>query len=121
MIQAIVHLIVDALVLLIAAKVMSSVQLKGFGTAIVTAIAIGILSFLIGWLLRGVLNVATLGLFAFTGLGFIIRVIANAIVIEIVDKMSKSFNTKGFLPSLILAVLIALAGSIVDAVLFEAV
>lgn len=118
MIQWLIHILVDAVVLLVAAKVMSSVQVRSFSTALLTALGIGVLSFLIGWLLTLILNVATLGLFYFVGLGFITRVIANAVVIEIVDQMSSGFNTKGFTPSLILAVIIALVGSIVDALLF---
>lgn len=119
MVSWLIHIIVDALVLLVAAKMMSSVEVKGFKTALVVALIIGILSFLIGWLLTGILNVATLGIFYFTGLGFITRIIANAIVIEIADKVSTGFHTRGFAPSLILAVLIALVGSIVDALLLS--
>ena len=118
MMQWLIHILVDALVLLVAAKMMSSVEVRSFGTAVIVAVVVGILSFLIGWLLTLVLNIATLGIFYFTGLGFIIRIIVNAIIIEIADKMSSGFNTKGFTPSLILAVLIALVGSIVDAFLF---
>jgi putative membrane protein len=118
MIQWLIHIVIDALVLLVAAKMMSSVQVRNFTTAIIVALVIGVLSFLIGWLLTLILNVATLGVFYFTGLGFITRIIANAIVIEIADQMSSGFNTKGFTPSLILAVIIALVGSIVDAFLF---
>ncbi len=118
MMQWLIHIIVDALVLLVAAKMMKSVQVRNFTTAIIVALVIGLLSFLIGWLLTLILNVATLGVFYFTGLGFVIRIVANAIIIEITDQMSSGFNTKGFTPSLILAVIIALVGSIVDAFLF---
>ena len=113
-----IHIIIDALVLLVAAKLMSTVQVRNFTTAIIVALIIGVLSFLIGWLLTLILNIATLGIFYFTGLGFIIRIIVNAIIIEIADKMSSGFNTKGFTPSLILAVIIALVGAIVDGFLF---
>lgn len=119
MIQLLVHLVVDALVLLVAAKAMSTVEVRSFSTAIWVAILIGVFSFLIGWLLSLILNIATLGIFYFTGLGFIIRIIVNAIIIEIVDKVSKGFHTKGFTPSLILAVLIALVSWIVDYLLFS--
>lgn len=119
MMQLLVHLVVDALVLLVAAKAMSTVEVRNFTTAIWVAILIGIFSFLIGWLLSLILNIATLGIFYFTGLGFIIRIIVNAIIIEVVDKVSKGFNTKGFTPSLILAVLIALVSWIVDYLFFS--
>lgn len=118
MVQWLIHILVDALVLLIAARMMTSVEVRNFSTAIIVAIVIGILSFLIGWLLTLILNVATVGIFYFTGLGFVTRIIANAIIIEITDKMSRGFNTRGFMPSLILAVIIAFVGSVVDAFLF---
>lgn len=113
-----IHILLDAVVLLIAAKMMSSVKLSGFKTAIFVALIIGVLSFLIGWLLTLILNVATFGIFYLTGLGFITRIIANAIVIEIADGLSSDFDTKGFLPSLILAVIIAAVGSAVDYFMF---
>jgi len=118
MLNWIIHLFFDALVLLLAARLMSTVEIKNYGTAVVVALIVGILSFLVGWLLEFVLNVATLGIFYFTGLGFIIRIIVNAIIIEIADKLHTGFYTKGFLPSLWLAIIIAIAGSLLDAILF---
>lgn len=114
----IIDLFVNALVLLLAAKAMTTVTVKNFGTALVVAIIIGILGWLIGWLLEFVLNLATLGLFYFTGLSFIIRIIVNAIIIEIADQIHSGFYTKGFLPSLYLAIFIAIAGAIVDAIFY---
>lgn len=116
--QWLIHILIDAIVLLVAARMMSTVQVRDFKTALIVALIVGVLSFLIGWLLTLILNVATLGVFFFTGLGFITRIIANAIIIEITDKMSSGFNTKGFVPSLILAVIIAFVGSLVDLILF---
>lgn len=118
MLQWLIHIIIDAAVLLIAAKYMPKVELKGFKTAIIVALIIGVLSFLLSWILTAVLNIATLGLFYFLGLGFIIRIIVYAIIIEIADKISKDFKTIGFLPSLWLAIILAIVGAIVDAILF---
>lgn len=118
MLQWLIHILVDAVVLLVAAKYMSKVELKGFKTAIIVALIIGVLSFLLSWILTAVFNIATLGLFYFLGLGFIIRIIVNAIIIEIADKFSKDFNTIGFMPSLWLAVILAIVSAIVDAILF---
>lgn len=117
MTQWLVHLIIDALVLLIAAKLMPSVELKGFRTAIIVALIIGFLSFLLSWILTALLNLATLGIFYFLGLGFVTRVFAYAIIIEIADKFSRDFKTIGFLPSLWLAIILATIGAIVDAFL----
>lgn len=118
MLQWLFHILLDAVVLLIAAKYMSKVELKGFKTAIIVALIIGVLSFLLSWILTAVLNVATLGLFYFVGLGFIIRIIVNAIIIEIADKVSSDFHTVGFLPSLWLAIILAIVSAILDAILF---
>lgn len=105
-----ITLVVNALVVVLAAKVMSSVYVKSFLTALFLALVVGLVGILVYWILQ----VLSIGLFALLGLSFILRIIANAIVIEIFDKMSKNFDTKGFTPSLILAVLIALAGVAVD-------
>lgn len=118
MIQWIIHVFIDAVVLLVAARMMSSVELKGFKSAIIVALIIGVLSFLLSWLLTAILNIATLGLFYFLGLGFITRVVAYAIIIELADKLSDDFKTDGFLPSLWLAIILAIVGGIVDMVIF---
>lgn len=118
MLQWLLHIIIDALVLLAAANMMPKVQLKGFKTAIIVALIIGVLSFLLSWILTLVLNIATLGIFYFLGLGFIIRIVVYAIIIELADKLSKDFKTVGFLPSLWLAIIMAIVGAIVDAILF---
>lgn len=118
MIQWIIHVFIDSVVLLVAARMMSSVELKGFKSAIIVALIIGVLSFLLSWLLTAILNIATLGLFYFLGLGFITRVVAYAIIIELADKLSDDFKTDGFLPSLWLAIILAIVGGIVDMVIF---
>jgi len=110
----ILHLLINAAVLLGASKVMPKVHVKSFGTAVFVAILIGILSFLIGWLFTLILNVASLGIFYFLGIGIITRIIANAIVIEIVDQISSGFKTEGFMPSLWLAIILAIVGALVD-------
>lgn len=118
MITWLLHIIIDSIVLLIAAKFLPKVELKGWKTALIVAVIIGVLSFLLSWILVAVLNIATLGLFYFLGLGFIIRIIVNAIIIELADKMSKDFTTHGFMPSLWLAVIIAVVGLLLDWIIF---
>lgn len=113
-----VHILTEAIVLLVAAKYMERVELKGFKTAIIVALIIGILSFFLSWILSLALNIATLGIFYFLGLGFIIRIIVNALIIELADKLTKDFKTVGFTSSLWLAVILAIAGAILDAILF---
>ncbi|MFD0975860.1 phage holin family protein [Salinimicrobium gaetbulicola] len=111
------HILIDSAVLLAAASVFPKVELKGYKTAIFIAFLIGVLSFLLSWILTVILNVATLGIFYFLGLGFITRIIAYALIIELADKLSKDFKTRGFMPSLWLAIILATVGAIVDAIL----
>lgn len=118
MLQWIVHILIDALVLLAAAKMMPKVHLEGFKTAIIVALIIGVLSFLLSWILTLLLNIASFGIFYFLGLGFITRLIVYAVIIELADQLSSDFKTEGFLPSLWLAIFIAIVGGIVDAILF---
>ena len=114
MLEWLIHILIDSVVLLIAAKMFPKVELKGFKTAIIVALMIGVLSFFLSWILTVILNIATLGIFYFLGLGFITRTIAYAIIIEVADKLSKDFKTHGFMPSLWLAILLAVVGAIVD-------
>lgn len=117
MLQWLLHIIIDSLVLLAAANFMPKVELKGFKTAIIVALIIGILSFFLSWILTLILNIATVGIFYFLGLGFVTRIIAYAIIIELADKFSKDFKTRGFAPSFWLAVILAVVGAIVDAII----
>lgn len=117
MLDWLIHILVDSVVLLIAAKMFPKVELKGFKTAIIVALMIGVLSFFLSWILTVILNIATLGIFFFLGLGFVTRTIAYAVIIELADKMSNDFKTHGFMPSLWLAILLAVVGAIVDAII----
>ena len=115
MVDWLIHIFIDSVVLLVAAKMFPKVELNGFKTAIIVALMIGVLSFFLSWILTVILNIATLGIFYFLGLGFITRTIAYAVIIEIADKLSSDFKTRGFMPSLWLAILLAAVGAIVDA------
>jgi len=120
LLEACVYLLLTATVLFVSAHYMKRVSVVSFWKALLVALAIGVLNFFVGWLLTLILNMMSLGIFYFLGLGFITRTIAFAIVIEIVDHKVKGFETKGFIPSLILAVFIALASFIVDLIFFGA-
>ena len=116
MLHWIVQILATAATLVLAAKAMSKVHVRNFTTALIVALLIGVISFLIGWLLTFILNVATLGIFYFLGLSFVIRIIVYAIVIELVDQMMSGFKTDGFLPSLWLSIILAIVGAVVDGI-----
>lgn len=114
MMSFLISLIINAVIVLAAAYIMPKVEVKSFGAALLVAFLIGILNPTIGWILSGLFHVATLGIPLLLGLGFIIRWIASAVVIKIVDAVMPGFRVQGFSTALILAAVIALLGTLVD-------
>jgi putative membrane protein len=100
----------------LADKVLPDFEITGdWKSYALVAALLGILQFLLGWLIYVVLGIATLGLgFLFS---FVTRLIVTAIVLLIVDKLSRRLTIRGFMPALLAAVIIALTGSVVDFVL----
>ncbi|MCE7994484.1 MAG: phage holin family protein [Roseivirga sp.] len=114
MLETLVQLIVTPMVLLMASKVMKGVYVKDLKAAVFTSLAIFVVGFLAGWLLTIVFNIATMGLFWIVGLGVVTRVLANAVIIEVIDQYRDDFDTDGFLPSLWLAILLAITWGVID-------
>lgn len=112
--EFILKIIITPIVLIFSARVLGTVNIKDNKAAIYTAISILIVGFLVGWLITLFFNVVTLGIFWLIGLGIITRTIAYAIVIEVVDQFRDDFETKGFIPSLLLSVMLAVAWGIVE-------
>lgn len=79
---------------------------------LVLSALLGVLQFLLGWLLFLVLGVVSLGLgFLFA---FVTRLIVTAIVLRIVDVLSSRLTIRGFVPALLGAVVLALTSGAVD-------
>ena len=108
----IIELLVNAGVLFLLAAALPSVNIKSYGTAIGVALVVGLLSATIGWLMRGMLNVVTLGL-----LSFVVRLVVSAVIIKIADKLFSGFEVKTWTAAFILAACIALAGTILNYIL----
>jgi len=91
-------LLVSWLILSIAVWITSAVlpgfHVKDFGSAVLVAAIFGILNFLLGWLLFGVLTVVTLGL-AYL-LAFITRWIINAILLMLTDRLTDRLKVDSF-------------------------
>ena len=103
----ILELLINAVVLFLLAYLMPSVTIKNYGTAIGVALVIGILNATVGFLLRIPLNIVTLGL-----LNFVVRLVVTAVVIKLADKLFTGFEVKGFGSALIIALVMALVGSL---------
>jgi putative membrane protein len=103
----ILQLLVNAGVLLLLAKIMPSVTIRSYGTAIAVALVIGLLNATVGFLLRLPMNIVTLGL-----LSFLVRLLVTAIMIKLTDKLFSGFEVRGFGSALIIAVVMALVGTL---------
>ena len=108
----ILELLLNAGVLFLVAAILPSVHIKSYGTAIAVAIVIGILNATIGFLLRLPLNIITLGL-----LSFVVRLIVSAVMIKLADKFFRGFEVKGWGAAFLLAICIAIAGTLLNTIL----
>jgi putative membrane protein len=90
-------------------RLMTSVIIKNYATALSVALVIGLLNATIGFILRLPLNLITLFL-----LTFITRILVTAIVIKIADFFFKGFEVKTFKAALILAFAMAIAGAVFE-------
>jgi putative membrane protein len=105
----ILHLLLDAAVIFGLAYVMPQVDVKNFGTALLIAVLLGLLNFLVGWVIRFPLNLFTF--FLLTG---IVRIIVTALLLKVIDKFMDSFTIMGFWPALLIALAVAVAGTLID-------
>lgn len=112
--EIILKIIVTIIVLMLASKYMESVKIRDVKAGIYTALSILVVGFIIGWLITLMFNVLTLGIFWLIGLGIITRTIAYAIVIEIVDKFRKDFETTNFRASLLLSIFLAVGWGVAE-------
>lgn len=97
----------------IADKLVPHFELRGdWKSFALIAAVVGVLNFLLGWLIFVILGVATLGLgFLF---GFVTRLVTSAIVLKIADALSDRFTIRGFVPALWGAVVLAVTGGLAD-------
>ena len=100
-------LLLNAAILFILASVLKGVKIKNYGTAIWVALVIGFLNATVGFALRLPLNIITLGL-----LSVIVRIVVSAIMIKLADLVFPGFTTKGWLPAIIIAVCMVVAGTL---------
>lgn len=105
----ILHLLLDAAVIFGLAYLMPQVEVKNFGTAVLIAVLLGLLNFFLGWIIRFPLNLVTF--FLLTG---IVRIIVTALILKLIDSFMDSFTIVGFWPALVIALAVAVAGTLID-------
>jgi putative membrane protein len=105
----VLQILINAAILVLLARIMPTVKIRSYGTAIGVALIIGLLNATIGFLLRLPLNILTLGL-----LTFLVRLFVTAVVIRITDKFFSGFEVHSFTAALIIAIVMALVGTILS-------
>lgn len=105
----ILTLLLNAAVLLGMTYILPTITIKNFTTAALVALVIGILNATLGWFLRFPLNIVTFGL-----LSFVIHLVVTAVMIKIADILFSDFQIKGFTPAIIIAVVMSIAGSVLN-------
>jgi putative membrane protein len=104
------HLAVLALTILALSRLVPSVSIKSFGTALGVAVVFSVLNFFLGWLIRAVLFVPallTLGL-----LFLFVPFIVNAALLWLTDKLMASFEIKSLRGLLVSAAVITLVNGV---------
>lgn len=104
-------LLLSAAIYLVA-RLMPTIYLKSFGTAVIVALVYSVINFLVGWLLTFLalpFIILTFGLFKF---------VINAFLLWITDLMIDDFEIKGFGSTLIAAFLITIIDSVLKLILF---
>ena len=97
-----INWLLSAISLLIVAHVIRGFEINGFGTALIVAIAVGLVNATIGFFLKVVtfpLTVITLGLF---------WLIINALMLKLAAALVPGFNIHGFLPALFGAIVLTI-------------
>jgi putative membrane protein len=110
--KAVIKLVLMGIAVMISAYVIPGVSVDGFLTAVVVAVVLSIINFIIKpivILFTLPINVLTLGLFTF---------IINALMILLVSAVVPGFNVTGMLPALLFSVVLSLVngflGTIAD-------
>ncbi len=106
------HWVILAVAVLVAAAIVPGVQLRGFGSALIAAALFALLNWALGRLIFVVIGVATLGL-GFL-LAFLTRWVVDAIVLKLTAGLTQRIAIKGFGPALLAALVMSLVAGAGD-------
>ena len=97
---------------LITAQVLPGFRVHRFGDALVVAALVGILNLLLGWFFFVVIGFATLGL-GFL-LAFLTRLVADALVLKLVDALTTRLTIRSFGTAFLAALLMSALGTAME-------
>lgn len=108
MLGVLANLLIGGLAVMAGSYIIPGVQVRGFVDAILAALLIGVVNALVRPILLLFtlpINILTLGLFTF---------VINALMIMLVSALLPGFNVNGFLPALLLSIVLALITSVLS-------
>lgn len=108
MLGVLVNVLIGGLAVMAGSYIIPGVQVRGFFDAVIGAMLIGIVSALVKPVLVVLtlpLNILTLGLFTF---------VINALMIMLVSALLPGFTVEGFIPALLLSLVLAVIGAVVN-------
>lgn len=108
-----IELFANAGIIVLLGRVMPHIIIKSYGKAFLAAFLISIVNVLLGWLLRGIFNILTLGL-----LSSLVSLIVTAVMIKLVDSVMDDFEVKGFWPALVIALAIGFTNYMITVLLY---
>ena len=100
-----INILILSVAVFIVAEFLPGIEVKHFGTAILVAIVYSLINFFLGWLLILLslpFIIITFGLF---------KLVINAVLLWLTDKMLSDFRIKDFLTTFIAALCITLVDS----------
>lgn len=108
MINMLIHVVVVALALLLAAYIVPGVVVGSFVVAVVAAIVLGIVNLLVRpvlFILTLPVTILTFGLFSF---------VLNALMLMLAAYFVNGFRVEGFVPALFASLIVSVAGAVAD-------
>src|SRR3989338_7563859 len=106
--KLVIHVIVVALALLLAAEVIPGIEISSFYIAVIAAVVIGLLNLLVRpvlFILTLPLTLVTFWLFAF---------VLNTLMVLFAASFIEGFSTDGFIPSFLCSLFVSVASVISD-------
>jgi putative membrane protein len=114
MIKLLVQWILSAVALLAVSRIVPGFVVRGLGPALIAALVIGLLNATVGFFLKIVtfpISILTFGLFL---------LVINGLMILLASNIVNGFHVRGFAPAFWGAVVLALLGMVIRAILKDA-
>ena len=114
MLRLLIHWLLSAIALIVTAELVPGFEVRNFTAALIAALVIGLLNATVGLVLKIItipISILTLGLFL---------LVINALMILVASALVRGFHVTGMVPAFIGAIILALLGMLIRALLRDA-